>query len=277
MNYYDILGLNQNADQDDIKSAFKKLAMKHHPDRGGDNKKFQEISQAYDILGDPQKRAQYDAELQGLNNPFIHIRTDGGFPNFQDMFGFAFGQGFASNTFRRNKDLTLRIQVSFKQSFVGTQTEARYQTPSGKTKTVVIDVPPGVQSGQIIRFNGLGDDSITGVPPGDLNVQVTVEADNDWFRRDHDLCKNVYINPFEAILGKTIEIECLDGTIMPLRIKPGVQHNAEFASRGRGFPDITGNRRGALVIVVCIVTPIIEDKQLIKQIEDLNFQIKSKY
>jgi curved DNA-binding protein len=272
MNYYDILGVNQNTSQDDIKKAYKKLAMQHHPDRGGDNKKFQEISQAYDTLSDTQKKSQYDAQLNGFGDPFIHIRS-GGFPNFEDMFGFHFGQGFAGHQIRKNKDLTLKILVTFKQSYLGTQTEARYQTPSGKTKTVIIDVPPGVQSGQIIRFSGLGDDSIPGVPPGNLNVHVTVEADNDWFRRDNDLCKCVYLNPFDAILGKVIEINCLDDTIMPLQIRSGVQHGTEFASRGRGFADITGTRRGSLVVIVQIEIPDISDKNILKEIEILNAKI----
>jgi curved DNA-binding protein len=274
MNYYDILGVSDQASQDDIKKAYKKLAMKHHPDRGGDNKKFQEISQAYDTLSDSQKKSQYDAELHGVGDPFIHVRS-GGFPNFGDMFGFHFGQGFASNQGRRNRDLTLRIQVTFKQSYVGTQTEARFQTPSGKTKTVIIDVPPGVQSGQVIRFTGLGDDSIPNMPPGNLNVQVTVEADPDWFRRDNDLVKIININAFEAILGKTIEIECLDNTLMPLRVRPGVQHGTEFASRGRGFIDISGTRRGSLIIVVNVEIPEIEDPEILKRIETLNAEINN--
>jgi curved DNA-binding protein len=274
MNYYEILGVDENASQDDIKKAYKKLAMKYHPDRGGDNKKFQEISQAYDTLSDGQKKSQYDAELHGLVDPFIHIRT-GGFPNFGDIFGFHFGQGFANHQVRKNRDLTLKILVTFKQSFLGTQTEARYQTPSGKTKTVVIDVPPGVQSGQVIRFSGLGDDSIPNMPPGNLNVNITVEPHPDWFRRDNDLCKFIYLNPFEAILGKIIEISCLDGTLMPLQIRPGVQHGTEFASRGRGFIDITGSRKGSLIISVQIEIPMIDDSNLIKEIENLNAKISS--
>jgi curved DNA-binding protein len=275
MNYYEILGVNENASQDDIKKAYKKLAMTHHPDRGGDNKKFQEISQAYDTLSDSQKKSQYDAELHGYGDPFVNIRTGGGFPNFGDMFGFHFGSGFAPHQGRKNRDLTLRIQVTFKQSYVGTQTEARYQTPSGKTKTVIIDVPPGVQSGQIIRFASLGDDSIPNIPPGNLNVNITVEADPEWFRRDNDVIKIVHLNAFEAILGKVAEIECLDGTLMPLRIRPGVQHGTEFASRGRGFMDISGTRRGSLIIVVHVEIPQIDNPEILNRIEKLNADISN--
>jgi curved DNA-binding protein len=271
MNYYDILGVNENASQDDIKKAYKKLAMQHHPDRGGDNKTFQEISQAYDTLSDPNKKSQYDAERNGYGNPFEGM---GGFPNFGDMFGFHFGPGFASHgKIKRNRDLGLRISISFKQSYLGTQTEARYQTPSGKTKTVVIDVPPGVQSGQVLRFGGLGDDSIPKIPPGNLNVTIMVETDPVWYRRDDHLCQVINISLFEAMAGCTKQIKCLDGTVMPLNLRPGIQHGAEFASNGRGFRNINSGRPGALIIIVSIDIPAITDPNIIKKLEEIYAEI----
>ena len=139
MDYYQILGVNENASQDDIKKAYKKLAMKNHPDRGGDTKKFQEISQAHDTLSDTQKRQQYDAQKNGFS-PF---GQQGGHPfsDVGEMFGFNFGPGFAGfggRQVQRNKDLTIRVTVSFKQAYLGTQVEARYMMPSGKQQTVVV-------------------------------------------------------------------------------------------------------------------------------------------
>lgn len=271
MNYYDILGVKENASQDDIKKAYKKLAMKHHPDRGGDNKTFQEISQAYDTLSDSNKRSQYDAERNGFSNPFEGM---GGFGNFGDVFGFHFGQGFAGhNRVRRNKDLSLRISITFKQSYLGTQTEARYQTPSGKTKTIVIDIPPGVQSGQVLRFGGLGDDAIPNTPPGNLNVTIMVETDPEWIRRDDNLCKVLEINLLEAMTGCTKNIKCLDGTMMPLNLKPGTQHGAEFASNGRGFRNVNSGRPGALVIIVSVTIPAITDQKIINKLEQMYAEI----
>jgi curved DNA-binding protein len=276
MNYYEILGVNENASQDDIKKAYKKLAMQHHPDRGGDNKKFQEISQAYDTISDPNKRSQYDAELNGMNNPFINIRTGTGFPNFEDVFGFHFGNGFAQHRQApRNKDLTIRITVTFKQSYLGTQIVAKYRTPSGKNKEVTIDIPAGIQSGQTIRHPNLGDDSYSNLAPGNLNVQIMVETDPEWVRRNDDLCKIVQINSFEAILGCTKEIECLDDTIIPIKIRPGVNSGTEFSSRGRGFRNTSTGKLGNLIVVIEVVTPEITDQTLLKEIEKINAQINS--
>lgn len=272
MNYYDILGVTENSNQDDIKKAYKKLAMQYHPDRGGDNKKFQEISQAYDTLSDPQKRSQYDAERNGFGNPFADMNN---FANFGDMFGFHFGHGFASHHKRKNKDLGLRISITFKQSYLGTQVEAQYNTPSGRKRTVVIEVPPGVQSGQILRFAGLGDDSIPNFPPGNLNVTVMVEPDPEWFRRDNDLCKEISISWIEAMTGCTKDIKCLDGSTMPLKIRPGIQYGQEFSSAGRGFRDSNFGRVGSLVIIVKTIMPAVTNLEIIEKLKEIEVKINT--
>jgi len=272
MTYYDILGVEATASQDDIKKAYKKLAMTHHPDRGGDNKKFQEISQAYDTLSDPNKRSQYDAELNGFTNPFGNMGNHG-FPNFGDMFGFHFGPGFAQPPKRKNRDLSIRVTISFKQSYTGTQIEARYPTPTGKSKTVVIDVPAGIQSGQVIRYGGLGDESNPKLPPGDLNVTVMVETSLEWARRGDDLVKVLEINLLEAMTGCTKEVKLLDGTIMPISLKPGVQHGAEYASAGRGFKNINTGRVGSIFVIINILVPAITNKDIIKKLETIYAEI----
>jgi curved DNA-binding protein len=275
MNYYQILGINENASQDDIKKAYKKLAMQHHPDRGGDNNKFQEISQAYDTLSDPQKKSHYDAELNGLNDPFIHIRTGNGFPDFGEMFGFHFGSGFSQRRVQKNKDHSIRVSISFKQSYLGTQVEAKYVLPSGKNKIVVIDVPPGVQTGQILRYGGLGDETIPNLPPGNLNVHIVVEPDPEWTRRNNDLVKIIEINPFEAILGISKKIKCLDGNVLPINFKSGIQSGTEFSTRGKGFRDMNTGRFGDLVVVAVVRTPVIENEELIEEIKKLNAKIST--
>lgn len=274
MDYYQILGINENASQDEIKKAYKKLAMKNHPDRGGDTQKFQEISQAHDTLSDPQKRQQYDAQKNGFN-PFGGQQH--GHPGpFDDIFGHMFGGGFANFGGRqvpRNKDLTIRVSVTFKQAYLGTQIEARYSMPSGREQTVVVDIPPGVQSGQVIRYGGLGDDSIPQFARGNLNVSVMVEADPEWERRGNDLFKVVTVTALEAMTGCTTEVICLDGTIMPLKIRAGISPGTEFASNGRGFRDINTGRAGNMVIVVNVVIPAVLDLQLRQELEALYAKI----
>jgi DnaJ-class molecular chaperone len=278
MDYYQILGVNENASQDEIKKAYKKLAMKNHPDRGGDTKKFQEISQAYDTLGDEQKRQQYDAQQ---NNPFINIRSGGnGFQDLNDIMShFGFGHGFsgfhAHSNARKNRDLTIRVTVSFKQSYLGTQLEAKYNLPSGKNQTVVVDIPPGVQSGQVIRYGGLGDDSIPSMPRGNLNVTVIVEADTKWDRRGNDLFTVFSITALEAMIGCIKEVQCLDGNVMPLKIRPGVKHGTEFASAGRGFRDINTGRPGNLIIVLSIDIPAVTDRQTVQELEAIYAKISN--
>jgi curved DNA-binding protein len=272
MDYYQILGVAENASQDDIKKAYKKLAMKNHPDRGGDTQKFQEISQAYDTLGDEQKRQQYNAQK---NNPFIHARSGNhGFPDINDIFGATFGFGGASpfGGFQqrgRNKDLSIRVSITFKQSYTGTQIEARFNTPAGRAQTVVVDIPPGVQSGQTIRYGDLGDDSIPNLPRGNLNVTVIVEPDPVWERRGNELITVLTVTALEAMTGCMKEVACLDGSTMPLRLRPGVQHGTEFASGGRGFRDVNTGRVGSLIVVLNIIIPAVTDPQLIRELQAL--------
>ena len=149
--YYQTLGVERNASPDDIKKAYRKLANKHHPDKGGDQAKFKDISVAYDTLGDPQKKAEYD---MGGSNPHINMRT-GNFQDFADIFGFNFGGGGGHpfndifgqphrGGMRRNKDLNIQCQVALKDSFVGKQLEANYRLPSGRNQNVVINIPAGM-------------------------------------------------------------------------------------------------------------------------------------
>jgi len=273
MNYYQILGVAENASQDDIKKAYKKLAMKNHPDRGGDTQLFQSISQAYDTLSDPNKRSQYDAQKNG--NPFINVRTG----NMEDIFGFSFGGTPFGDMFgrqqhvRKNRDLTIRVTISLKQSYTGTQLEARYQTPAGKVQTVAIDIPPGIEPGQTIRYPNLGDDGIPNVPRGHLNVNVIIPPDNRYERIGNDLYTNVTINAVHAMTGCVKDAVCIDDEIYKLNLNPGIKPGLEFPFMGKGFRNINSGERGNFIVRVHVDIPAVTDATLRKELESLFLKI----
>lgn len=278
--FYQTLGVAENASQDEIQKAYRKLAMKNHPDRGGDTNKFQEISQAYDTLSDPDKRANYDAQR---NNPFggqgfnpFSQNMGPGFHDIHEMFQFHFGPGFANfggRQQRKNRDLTIRVSISLKQSYTGTQLEAKYNTPSGKNQTVIVNIPPGISSGQTVRYPGLGDDSMPNIPRGDLNVQIFVESDGQHERQGNDLYRKVNLSFVEAMTGCTKNITCLDDTVIPITFGPGTQHGTEIQRAGKGFRDINSGYAGNFIAVANIMMPVVNDPNLKTQLEELYVKI----
>lgn len=276
MDYYQTLGVARNASQDEIKKAYRKLAAKHHPDRGGDTATFQSISQAYDTLSDPNKRAQYDNPQQGFN-PFSQNMGEG-WHDVSSMFGGnpfeQFFRNARTNVRRKNRDLNIRINVTFKQSYTGTDLEATYNLPNGKKQSVIINVPAGIESGQVIRYQGMGDDTDSSLPKGDLNVTVLVQHSQEFERRGNDLVAFCKINPIEAMIGCTKIINHLNDTGIRFAIRPGVQHGTEFVSQGLGFKGIRGNQ-GNLIIVVLIDVPAIIDTTIKEELEKIYAKISN--
>lgn len=276
--YYQTLGVQPTANADEIKKAYRKLANKHHPDKGGDQAKFKDISVAYDTLSDQSKREEYDQIRAGGGRQHRFNSSNTGFDQFADIFGAGFGgftQGhpFHGRRMARNKDLNIQCRISLLDSFTGKQLEASYTLPSGRQQTIVIGVPAGVSSGETIRYSGLGDDSITGINRGNLNVTIIVMPDADYRRVNDDLYTVIHINPIEAIIGCRKKVKTLSGQEMDLEIRPGVESGTEFASNGRGFTNPHNNTTGRFVSVVNIRTPVITDPQLIAQLKAINDQI----
>ena len=278
--YYQILGVSEQASPDEIKKAYRTLANKHHPDKGGDQAMFKDISVANDTLSDPQKRAEYDQQRQFGGGQQFHFNTG----NMNDIFGHAFSQSPFGDIFghhmrggqRRNRDLNIQCQVTLLDSYIGKQLEASYRLPSGRTQNVVINLPDGIAHGETIRYAHLGDDSIPGIPPGSLNVTVIVLPDEKYQRVGDDLYTNVEISPIEAMIGCRKTVKMITGKEMSLDIRAGVESGAEFASAGQGFKNTQTQRKGRFVSVVKIKTPAITDPVIIQRLQQLNDELSSR-
>lgn len=279
--YYQTLGVNENASPEEIKKAYRSLANKHHPDKGGDQAKFKDISVAYENLSDPQKKAEYDQQrmyggMPGGGGTQFHFNTGNPFDPFGNMFGQQspfgdiFGRGGFHNIHRKNRDLNIQCSISFLESYNGKQLEANYRLPSGRNQNVVINVPAGVTHGDTIRYPGLGDDSIPNAPRGNLNVTILVTPDTKYERRGDDLYAFVEISPIEAMIGCKKTIRTLAGNTLTLDIRAGVEHGVEYAANGNGFPNVNNGHKGRFVSVVKIKTPTVTNPVLIAELQRLN-------
>lgn len=275
--YYSILGVSESANQDEIKKAYRKLANQHHPDKGGDQAKFKDISVAYDTLSDSQKRAEYDQSR--MAGPQVRFHT-GGF-DFNDVFNAAgpFGHPFAdifSRQMRRNKDLNIQCQISLLDSFLGKQVEANYKLPSGKPQTVIITVPTGINHGETIRYQGLGDDSNPNAPRGHLNVTIVIRPDPVFKREGDDLYVDVELDPFEAMIGCTKSVQTITGETMSIDIRPGIETGVEYAKAGAGFRNVSNGQYGRFVSRIVVKVPAITDKDIISKLQTIRNEISNK-
>ena len=271
--FYSKLGVSQDASQDDIKTAYRSLANKHHPDKGGNQATFKDISVAYDTLSDPQKRQEYDMQQNGSQGGgaghHFHFNMNdmfGQHPQFTNMFG----QGFRQQ--HRNKDLNLTVQVSLVEAFNGKQVDATFTLPSGRPQTVSINVPAGIDHGDTIRYSGLGDDSISQIARGNLNVTIQVAPSRDFRRDGNDLITTLEINPIEAMIGCVKPVKTLTGTTVNITVRPGVETGTQYANSG-GFTNLHSKQSGQFITIIKIKVPAITDPRLIAQLQQLLDQI----
>ena len=262
MDYYNTLGVNRGASEEEIKKAYRKLAMKHHPDRGGDEKKFKEISTAYDVLSDPQKRQMFDSGMDPNNQNSQGFYRQGPFefhmggvpPGMEDMFGaFGFGAGFARQ--RRNKNISVNVEISLQDVLNGKDIDAEITLPSGQKKMISISVPAGIEHGQQIKYQGMGDNSISGVRAGDLIVNVLIKNTTDFARDGTNLLLEKKISVWDAILGSSININTLDNKTLNISIPPGTQPETVLRVTGEGLPHMRNRVRGNLLLRIKIEIP----------------------
>ena len=261
-NYYDILGVNKNASQDEIKKAYRNLSKKYHPDRnGGDDSKFKEINEAYDTLGDETKRRQYDNP-----NPFS------GFHGFgDDRGGFTWSWNMNSKPMPQN--IEAHIEISMNEAYYGCNRNIRVGT-----KSFNIDIPKGVTTGKVIVYAGLGGkgyDRLTGQEKyGDLYVKITVRSsDKMYLNNDGTLEMMVAIDWIDAILGCNMELDVFD-KVVNIRVPKYTQNGGYILSAGNGFPKYKSNEYTNLKVNFIVKMPKSLDASHIEVLEKMREEIK---
>lgn len=254
MDHYETLGVSRNASPDEIKKAFRKLAMKHHPDKGGDEQAFKQINEAYDTLSDPQKKAQYDNPDPWANAK----RYSGQNFDFTDVFGDIFGQ-FRQARPMQNPDGRMDITVSLEDAFTGK--DLIIQTPQG---TTTFKVPKGVRDGDTFHFRAMGPQRFKEIAPGDLAVRVRVVMPPEYGRDGDNLFVRASVDAINAMLGTEIKITHLNGKTYQVKIPKGVQEGQRIRMAGLGMDNPRTSRVGDLYVLVAITVPTIHDEEIIK-------------
>lgn len=268
MNHYETLGINEKTNADEIKKAYRKLASQHHPDKGGDTKKFQEIQTAYDTLSNDEKRQRYDMERQGFGGhpggAHFTWHTTGGGPDLGDIFRQF---GFPGSPFdhihnahrqqqpRRNKDLRIEIPIPLVSTLEEQSRTLSVKTTTGHEEIVNVKIPRGVSTGTQIKYPNLGDNLFETLPRGDLIVQFTVHNADGFFVNGIDLYTKINVNCLLAIVGGEIEINGLNGSTFVLTIPPGSQPGIKFRISRQGLYELNSDRRGDLYAEMHVIIP----------------------
>ena len=292
IDYYQVLGVDKTASQDDIKKAFRKLARKYHPDLNPNDSsakdKFQAINEANEVLSDPEKRKKYDEygehwkhadefEAQKRARQEAGAGGFGGFGGggfdsggfsdfFESMFGNR-GRGGANAGFR-GQDYHADLNLSLRDA---AQTHKQVLTVNGKN--VRITIPAGVANGQVIKLKGYGGEGVNGGPAGDLYITFVIADDPVFKRLGDDLYVDVPIDLYTAILGGDQLVDTLDGKVK-LKVKPETQNGTKARLKGKGFPVYKKEGQfGDLIVTYSVKLPTNlteQQKEMFRKIQSMN-------
>jgi curved DNA-binding protein len=252
MDYYSILGVPRTATNEDIKQAYRRLASQHHPDKGGDKERFQEIQEAYSVLSDAAQRQHYD-------NPGIRINR-GGSPGFDyntifDMFGAKF-----SDLHRPKSSARIQLFVGLKDVAQGGRRPISVASPHGQSN-IEIDIPQGIDDGDSVRYQGLA--------PGGLDLVVTfrIRPDPHWSRQGADVTHDINVDIWDLILGCEIAVTTLKDTEIMLTIPRQTQPGTSLRIRGHGLRNKHSQQSGDMYVRVHATIPDKISDQLLENIQ----------
>ncbi|WP_273568523.1 J domain-containing protein [Maribacter halichondriae] len=300
IDYYKLLGVSKNATEKEIKSAYRKLARKYHPDVNPNDKtaeqKFKEINEANEVLSDPEKRKKYDQYGDQYGKDWQHAEEfekarkaqgsrrrsqqyAGGFEgqdfgggDFSDFFDAMFGGGgFSSGGGRqvkfRGQDFNAELRLQLRDAY-----KTQKQTLTVNGKNIRITIPAGIENGQTIKIAGHGGPGRNGGPKGDLYITFSIENKTDFKRDKNNLYKNVDLDLYTAVLGGELTVTTFDGKAK-LKVKPETQNGTTVKLKGKGFPIYKKEGQyGDLFITYTVKTPTklsAQEKELFKQLVSL--------
>jgi len=306
--YYQVLGVSRDATQEQIKRAYRKLAVRYHPDKNPGDKaaeeRFKQINEAYAVLSDPEKRKQYDAfGAEGFSQRFSQedifkgfdvgdLFRDLGFGTddiFSRIFGASFGRGtrrgggrFAGFDFggfqaggypheaARGQDMEKVVQVTLEEVAKGAQRRISYHV-GDRTETLSVKIPKGIESGKRLRIPGKGGHAQYGGVPGDLYLKVEVLEHPLFKREGRDLTVEKEISFSEAALGTEVLVPTVEGKTLSVKVPPGTQPGSRIRVKGHGLPEMRGQSRGDMYVRIGVRVPsrlTRAQKELIHQLRE---------
>lgn len=290
--YYEILGVDRKANEKEIKSAYRKLARKWHPDlhsgkdKGAAEEKIKLINEAYEVLSDQDKRNKYDRlganwrtgqdfqpppDMNGFR--FYSSADDEGLGGFSDFFETLFGGGgFVRNAAGsrqagplKGQDIEAELEITLEEAYWGSEKSIQFSTTTG-VKSLAVKIPPGVNEGSRIRLKGQGSDGLFGGSKGDLYLTVRIKPHPVYKVIDSDLETEISLRPEQAVLGGQVTVPTLDGSVN-MKIPPGIQAGKRMRLRGKGMSFRAGRGDQYIKIKIDIPTDISEEEmELYRQI-----------
>lgn len=267
MDYYKVLGLTPGASNEEVKKAYRKLASKHHPDKGGDTAKFQEIQGAYEaIINGKADQPQADADWFGHN----------GFHDLHEMFNMGRRAGGRNWTFNSgwqedisNPDVNISIPCTLEEAHHGFTKTVEFTLPEGVDKRIDVTFPPGSTKDVKIRYAGEGGRLMPQRPAGDLYVKLNIQPHSTWSVDRVNLHATIRINVWQAMFGTTVEIQDISGSTIEVSVPPGSQHGSQLRLKGRGLNVRGSNERGNAFLNIEVAIPKLDPEDRTKTILDV--------